>query len=482
MLPMENIKPLYIPESKRWKGLTVYCYRCKTNMTEFCNVSGKSLKQCIHGDKHVFKVYVHVPGTKNQRKTKKLETRDLNEAIIQAIEFEKEVKSSTHRIEENKEENKIEKIPEIKNEVQMKNKPYLLIHAIARYIGFLHNEGVPAHFFRERSTEHLKDIERAFKRLVESLKNSGYNLGTLSVEDFNDEMVGKIYSYLKERDFANRTFNKHFSYYTSFLKWYAEEYNYPFRNWFKRANRMNINPKPKAINHTEYEALLKQITPENGIKEYKDGVKPIRSVYRPWLANGIRLALETGLRREEVINLKWSNIQESEGVQLIKVENYKVNRIQNRIKSEEKKFNEIPITDSLSKLLDELGYEKNANTDNYILAPDIKISRGRVMSDILSRGFSHYYDQLNTGRKLTFKCLRKTYITHLEIFMGKGNTKTITGHSNDQVIQRNYIDKTEIAKAARNFNVFSTESERAIDLKEIRTATKNKTQQKNLEV
>jgi len=66
--------------------------------------------------------------------------------------------------------------------------------------------------------------------------------------------------------------------------------------------------------------------------------------------------------------------------------------------------------------------------------------------------------------------------------LGRGNTKVITGHSNDQVIQRNYIDKTEIAKAARNFNVFSTEAERAIDLQEIRTATKNKTPQKSLEV
>ena len=38
---------------------------------------------------HVFKVYVHVPGTKNERRTKKLETRDINEAIKQAIEFER---------------------------------------------------------------------------------------------------------------------------------------------------------------------------------------------------------------------------------------------------------------------------------------------------------------------------------------------------------------------------------------------------------
>ena len=75
--------------------------------------------------------------------------------------------------------------------------------------------------------------------------------------------------------------------------------------------------------------------------------------------------------------------------------------------------------------------------DNYILAPEIENLRSRVMSDTLSRGFTHYYDQLNTGRKLTFKCLRKTYIANLEIFMGTGNTKSITGHSDNQVIEKN---------------------------------------------
>lgn len=375
-----------------------------------------------------------------------------------------------------------EKKTEIIKESQKQTKPHLIIHALARYIGWLHNEGVPAHLIKERSGDHIKDVERAAERLIDCLKESGYNIGIISVEDINDEMVGKIYSYLEQKKFAGRTFNKYFSYYTSFLKWYAEEYDYPIRNYFERVKRKRLNPNPEAITYKEYEALLKQITPENGVKEYKDGIKLTRNVYRPWLANSFRLALETGRRREEVINLKWNDILESDGIQYIKVEDYKVNRIQNRIADKEKKFIYIPVTDSLGKLLNDLGYEKNANADSFILAPDIKISRGRVMSDILSRGFSHYYDQLNTGKKLTFRCLRKTYITNLEIFMGRGNTKEVTGHSNDQVIQKNYIDKREIAKAARGFNVFSTEAERTDDLKELRTASKNTTQQKSLEV
>jgi hypothetical protein len=122
-----------------------------------------------------------------------------------------------------------------------------------------------------------------------------------------------------------------------------------------------------------------------------------------------------------------------------------------------------------------------ANGDDYLLAPDINISRKRVMADALSRGFSHYYQQLNTGKKLTFKCLRKTYITRLEIYIGRGNTKAVTGHSADKVnvIEQNYIDKKEVAKAADGFTVFHEES-REVELKEIRTS-KNETQSPKLE-
>ena len=161
------------------------------------------------------------------------------------------------------------------------------------------------------------------------------------------------------------------------------------------------------------------------------------------------------------------------------VEDFKVNRIQNRISPEEKKFVHIPITLSLGKLLDELGQQKYKDANNYILAPEVGISRKRVMADILSRGFSHLYKQLGTGKKLTFKCLRKTYITRLEIFMGRGNSKSITGHSGDSVIEKNYLDKIELAKAAKDFNLFQDEEHRENNLKEIRESKQHEIQQIN---
>ena len=125
-----------------------------------------------------------------------------------------------------------------------------------------------------------------------------------------------------------------------------------------------------------------------------------------------------------------------------------------------------------------MGQEKYNGTNNFILAPDVKISRKKFMSDVLSRGFSHFYKQLETGKELTFKCLRKSYITQLKLFfMESGNITEITGHSDNAVIDGYYLDKVELVKAARHFQLFKHEKERENDLKELReTITTNSIQ------
>jgi integrase len=203
-------------------------------------------------------------------------------------------------------------------------------------------------------------------------------------------------------------------------------------------------------------------------------------MYQSWLADGIRLALETGRRREEIITLKYNDIiDDGNGNFLIKVEDYKVNRIKNRLTEKVKSYIYIPVTESLRSLLNELGYDKYKRTENFILAPEVNINRTRFMSDALSRGFSHYYDQLDTGKELTFRCLRKTYITNLSLFMG-GNARAITKHSDETVIEKYYLDKQVLAKAAQGFSVFSKEIERKNELEQLRDESKFK--QKEMEV
>lgn len=461
-----TVKPLYIPPAKKFKGLTVLCHQCKRTVSDICKATIKPIQKCPYGDKHVFKAIVYVSGVINERKTLTLETRDLNEAIKLAIEFETDVKSKKKNAgtSTNKKESREAKIP------------HLLLHAIARYVGWLSGEGVPAHLKRERSTEYIRDVERAFTVFVACLNKSGYEMSSLGVTEINDEMVGYLYEcLLNEKKFSNRTFNKYFGAYTSFLKWYMEEYDRPMRNSFERVQRKRVHHNPEIIEKVEYEALLAKITPENGIKNYEKGKKPIRNIYRPWLADGIRMGLETGRRREEIINLKFSDIVDNGEVAYIKAENYKVNRIQNLTSPEEKKFIFIPITVSLRQILDKLGYEEKHNSNDFILAPEIKENRVKIMSDTLSRGFSHYYDQIGS-KKLTFKSLRKSYITGLSLYMGS-NAKAITQHSGDEVLREHYIDKQVLAKAASGFEVFSKEKNRKQELGQSRSDSKQNDKQ-----
>jgi len=467
---MPKIKPLNVPIGRKINYLQIFCYKCRTNITKgICKKTGKPIIKCPHGDRHVFKIYVPVAGTKNQRRTKVLSTRNLDEAIAETIKFKQEVKGETASEKIN-----IEKQEKMNKANHNENRPYLLGHFISRYSGWLRNENLPEHRKKIRSEEYVNDVDRALILFANCQAKNGYDVTKMRMEDFNDEMVGHVYVEMKDRRFSNRTVNKYLTYYTAFINWVKEEFDVPVKNYFVNVERMTVNHNPQGITRKEYEELLKIITPESGIKYYQSGIKHRRDYYEPWLADSIRLGLETGARREELISMRWGDIKEEDGAKYIMSENFKVNHIKKLTTEAEKKYLYFPVTEDLENLLNELGYNKNKNSDSYILAPEIAGSRNRTMCDAMSRGFTHYYDSLKTEKKLTFKSLRKTYFTSLKIFMlGNENIIKITGHSSNQVLDKNYFIQKEIAKAMRNFRIFPMSEGRMVEIREIRIETEN---------
>lgn len=469
------VRPLNISPSKKWKTLTVFCYKCKTDVSDYCLESNKPLSKCPFADRHRFKVYVTLPKSGGARKTKTLDTRDVNEAIKEAIEFERQVKEGVVG-------------------TQARNtKPHLSLNsstkpletdsvasAIREYILWLRNEGVPSFMQRNRSEEYVKDIERKLNFLIVGLKEKGHDPAQLRLEQIDAKVVGDIFDYFQESaKFGSRTYNKHFSYFSSFLNWFSEEH-YKVRNWFDKVTRKEVISKPESINKQEVEALLPIITEKNGIQKYETGVKAERNFYRPYLRNAFRLALETGRRREELINMKWKDITDDPDGGFIEVEDRKVNNIENRTSQEDKKYNYVPLTESLRQLINELNYQKMRGFDKYILAPEIKDKRNKVMADLLSRSFSHFYKQLNTGRELTFKSFRKRYITSMAIYMrGSEIASNLIGHTNTQTTKGYYLDPKELAKALNGFQVFTCETERQEALEQVR---KNDTNNKSNEI
>ncbi len=464
---MNDNQPLQIPKSKEFKGITVYCGKCKTNINEICKESGKPIKQCLNGNRHFYKLYLHVPGTENTRKTKNL-GRDIDEAIKIAIEFEKELKGNNYRVSENKvtkEVKNVNKIEEIK--------PENIVNAMARYVGFLHNdpEIVPEFRVKERSKKHLQDIERNFKYFIICLKQNGYNPNEISVNDINEQMIGKFHEYLlKELELSNSSYNRAMTEFTCLYNHLIDK-GYNIRNPFKSIPRRQANAQIETITADELHNLLEIVQkPELGISVLSTGRN--KNMYKPWMKDAIELGLYTGRRNEEIVQMQWNKVFEDEkGNPLyIQVIDYKVSRQKGQEK-DNPKYIYVPVTNELKDLLVRIGYENYKGSAKYILAPEETMKR-ETMNGLISHSFPHYYKQLGTGKDLSFKSLRKTYISKLSGFMGVDNARIITKHSGTEVMEKHYIDKKVIALTAKEFRMFDETENRQNEIQKVRSTNK----------
>lgn len=271
--------------------------------------------------------------------------------------------------------------------------------------------------------------------------------------EVDDKLLGLFHSYLLEvKEYNNTSFNKVITIMKSFYNFLIEEEGYAFKNPFKRMNYRPVRPKVETITKKEYEDLLNIIVKKKGKQILSSGENKYH--YYSWLKYAIQLALLTGRRRDEIINFKYSDIKyDEEGeMLLLESEDQKVNRAMGNFSVESKKLIYIPLTGTLRNLIIENGYEKYKGTDVFLLAPD-KTANRETLKNQMSKGFSHYYNQLETDRHLTFKCLRKTYITRLALSLGL-NARVVTRHSGDDVLNKHYLDEKVLSKVARDFEVF----------------------------
>lgn len=101
-----------------------------------------------------------------------------------------------------------------------------------------------------------------------------------------------------------------------------------------------------------------------------------------------------------------------------------------------------------------MGLKEKIGTDEYILHPE-RITTASTIKDNLSKGFTHFYKQLNTGREIRFKHLRKTYLTYLNATI-KRQTKLLSSHSSNEVLRRHYIDERLISKTIKKLKIFGS--------------------------
>ena len=437
---MNAEQPLIVSKRDKVKGLYVFCKKCKQTIdSKVCGKTGKSLRSCKNTDQHCFRAVISVPNTGGRkRKTRVLNTKDVKEAVRQKYEFERELLETDYQLTENHIE---------RGQV----KPLFLIECMSMYVGYLNNVGVEEHKRKVRTRAYLKEVEHIFKRFLLCLKEMRIDHTIYRVEQLNDRIVGHYHNHLLNKlNYKNKTYNKHIAQMRQFINWLIDKRGYQINNPFRDVVRRPVANNKITINREEFECLLKQIKPQCGYIVLPSGER--KNLYRNWMGFAFRLALETGLRREEFLNIKYSDIKEDDkgNLKYIQVENYKVNRLLNR-ENEAKQYKSVPITNGLKQLLSELNYNKRKGQKVFLIAPD-EISSRKTLMLVVSKAFSHYWKQTGIKKDIQLKHLRKTYLTALVNHFGEKAT-VISNHSGINVLKKHYIDQRQLLDANNNFKV-----------------------------
>lgn len=440
---MNKQKPLIIDKRDKVKGLFTYCSKCQRLIdNRVCGITKKRLSTCKDTDKHMFKAIVSIPGTDGvKRKTKTFRTRDIQEATRLKYEFVNELKEANYQ-----------STTVLTTDDEMP-KPTLLIECMAMYIGYLNNDGVSAHKVKVRTASHIKDVERFFRYFCMSLKESNIDHTLITVHQLNEKAVALLHNYIVDvLNYKNKTYNKFMGAMRQFINWLIVKRDYQLKNHFVGVTRRSEVIDKTIVSKSEFKKLLSVLDPKKGMKEYSTGER--KNFYRSWLGKAFRLALETGLRREEFMSIKYNDIiLDEKGIPtFIKIENFKVNRKNGVSGTENATMKYIPITKGLRALLNELDYKTCKGSDDYIIAKEEKTTL-KTRIDVVSKAFTHYWQFTALEKKAQLKHLRKTYLTALVQQFGE-KANLISSHSGIDVLKKHYVNDQELIKATNDFSVF----------------------------
>lgn len=332
----------------------------------------------------------------------------------------------------------------------------LLTKAMDEYLRYLQNDKVPAHEIKDRSPQYISYMRYVLSLLRDVIKTR-YDLASYMVSDIDSELVGLFYVAIENKHYSNKSFNNQRTNINSFEIWLVHE-GYLDKRHFVNIKRKPLFHAPQAISKKEFDDFINIITPLTGAHIRKGIVTLLTKKYQPWLTTAYKIALELGARRNEIILLKFKHIiEENKKPVFIRLEDQKSNR-QRKIKDEiNKKYNAFPISRNLLKILKKLGYDKKRGKDEYVLLPKITdlAERQKRIANIMTESFRYYYKKLNTGRRLSFKCLRTTSVTS-KFILTNGHPEFLTGHNSSKIANIHYVDKEAVAKfyTKKGFKVF----------------------------
>ena len=391
------------------KGLKIFCRTCRVDN-----------RKCKHYDRQVYRVRIHIPGTKNATKSFYLEAENYNDAVIECALIEKELI-----------QNGFEKVNQTNSDSLT---DYSIGDAVVKYREYMEGKSKYAHLKKNLTQDHIDECVRFCWKLIENVALSK-NIKRTRPTDIKIEDVSNFYKWA-EQNYSSTTFNKCFKAIRTFFEFLIEVENIEMKNPFRKfVPKPSINNIIDTITEEEFIRILTAVDTIDPIVKL-GGKGKIENRYKPFLKDGFKLFLLTGGRREEVVDLKWSDIYSTpQGIKLFIIDNLKVNRIKKDAK-QRKKY--IGINADLEDFLIELGMNEKIGKDEYILSPNRDRITKTMMND-LSKGFTHYKNGAGIKKDISLSTLRKTYLTWHHQVLGN-DTGLVSSHSTTQVLEKYYLD------------------------------------------
>ena len=419
------MKKITLPKNP-YRGLKIFCRTCRIDNPK-----------CNHYDRQLYRVRIHIPGNSKSVRTKFLEAENYNDAVAECVDFERELKSNGY-------ERTIATFSETSTD-------YSIGDAVVKYREYMSGESKFAHLKKNVSQGHIDESVRYCWLLVENVALRKNVKRTRPTDiDIND--VSNFYKWAEEK-YAPKTFNKVLIAVRAFFEFLIDIENIDMKNPFRKyVPKVATPPTIDTITEEEFNRILDAVDTFDPIQKL-GGKGESKNRYRHYLKDGFHLFLLTGGRREEVVDLKWSDIYTLDsGVKTFIVENLKVKRIKKNAKEYVKYF---PINKDLEDYLNQMGMEDMLSKDEYILYPERDISSKSIM-DILSKSFTYYKEAAGIKKNISLSNLRKTYISWHNQVLGV-DTGLVTNSADRNVLKTYYIDPkimSAVEKAALEVRVF----------------------------
>ncbi|MCX6210814.1 MAG: hypothetical protein NTZ59_15250 [Bacteroidetes bacterium] len=322
---------------------------------------------------------------------------------------------------------------------------------------WLEGVDVPIHERKKRTVKHIKQTIGYVLQFKEFLDSIGFDTNKNSVTKITKHIFGRYYEHIDLNTNAPSTFNHKVKSVKAFFNFLVDVKSYSIEHPCRKVSLKYEQPNPVSVSDSDFLKLLSVVN-ENDSIQIVGKKKERKNRYRSWMADSFKLAAFTGMRSEEIVELKYSDIMFDENGQLDYLAgiDIKFERAHNWDNSKPKKIVPIPITPELEQLLIKLDYKNNIGVDKYLIVGDDKMNRKSV-AKAMSHAFTFFKRKAGLSNKFSIKNLRKTFLTKLQKQTGLAGS---AGYQKSyDIIDKHYIDKVAISRTIRamKFSYFDSE-------------------------